>query len=194
MGTKMTKFRDLNLIGLHGKMNAGKDATFASMNWNSGYTELRFAEPIKQAASLIFGWSRQHIEDRVLKETVDPFWGFAPRLAMQTMGTEWARKMLRDDIWLKVAEKSLMSNIAAKRKTVVTDVRFDNEAEWIIACGGVVVEIFDPTLPVIDSASVHPSERGVSHEFISYHISNNKDDGLDMLDNRVEDMMASYVP
>lgn len=189
----MSTFRDLDLIGLHGKMNAGKDATFAAINISHQYTEIKFAEPIKQAATLLFGWSRGFIEDRVAKEQVDPYWGFSPRFAMQTMGTEWARKMLRDDIWLKVAEKQLVVNRAMGRKTVVSDVRFDNEAKWILDQGGVVIEIIDPDTPIIPLSEQHASERGISSQYVGYRLMNPKSSGLHALVSSVSKLLDSEV-
>jgi hypothetical protein len=51
---------------------------------------------------------------------------------MQTLGTEWGRNLIADDLWVKSAIRR-----AGDLRTVITDVRFPNEMEAVVAAGGV---------------------------------------------------------
>lgn len=129
------------LIGLVGHARSGKDTAAGILT--TYHPKLycntncyAFAKPIKEHVNALFGWDWRHANGP-LKEVVDPFWGFSPRHAYQTFGTEWARKHLRQDIWLKLAEKKL----AEMPNTIITDVRFVNEANWILSHGGFLIKI-----------------------------------------------------
>ena len=83
--------------------------------------------------------------------------GHTPRYLMQTLGTEWGRRMISDDIWLRAWVKAL----GGHRNVVVDDVRFPNEAELIRSLGGYIIQIDRPNGPTIDHSD-HPSEQGLS--------------------------------
>lgn len=55
---------------------------------------------------------------------------------MQTLGTEWGRRCLGDDFWLRVWEATRPFG-----PVVVDDVRFPNEAEFLRARGGRIYRI-----------------------------------------------------
>ena len=112
------------LIGLTGEARSGKD-TFAFMLCDFIVFETyAFALPIKNACCEIFGWTDDHVNGH-LKEEVDPYFGVSPRKAMQTLGTEWGRNSINSDLWLLAAEKKNEET----SDLIVTDVRFNNEAE-----------------------------------------------------------------
>jgi len=145
------------LIGITGKAGVGKD-TFANyLNACVNFERYSFAGPLKDACCLLFGWTRQQIDhDRVFKEAIDPRWGFSPRRAMQLMGTEYGREMLRDDIWVHMAQVRL--NETAAPGLMITDVRFQNEADWIRLNKGVLIHV---TRPESTEVPTHASEAGV---------------------------------
>lgn len=124
------------LIGFHGKARSGKDTAADVLVNKFDFTRYGLADPIKQGAAAMFGWNEEHGYGD-LKEVVDPFYQFSPRKVYQLLGTEFGREMLRDDIWLKVAEKFVKGN----KHTVISDIRFENEAEWVRQQGGLVIRI-----------------------------------------------------
>ena len=108
------------LVGIHGPLNGGKDtaANYLHAKYPDKFGRYAFAQPIKQAAQVMFGFTKEQLEDRVLKETVDPFWEFTPRKAMQLLGTEYGRDMLRKDLWIKRAELEHKKNVKIGRGTI----------------------------------------------------------------------------
>lgn len=179
----MTKLRDASLIGLSGVMNAGKD-TVANLIFAlrpRGLRRYSFATPLKSGVCAMFGWTNDQIENREFKETVDPRWGFTPRKAMQLLGTEYGRNLLRDDIWVHAARNFHTESLNQSKGTMITDVRFENEAEWIRTVpGAVVIHVINPEHDYLAPVK-HVSELGVSFQLGDISIQNDKRLGLDTL-------------
>ncbi len=138
------------IIGLAGRARSGKD-TCAGFLTNRGFLRRGFADPLKEAARAIFGFSdAQLFGDE--KEVEDPFWEKSPRRILQLLGTEAVRQQIDDQAWVK----SLMRFVSTSpRPVVVPDVRFPNEAEAIRAAGGTVWRV---DRPGIAGVSAHVSE------------------------------------
>lgn len=120
------------IVGFVGKARSGKDTAANYLVEKHGFTRIAFADPIKEAAKHIFGWTDRHVYGD-LKEVVCPYWGFTPRWALQFMGTEMFRNMIRDDFWIHRANKTIIDNPG--KDWVFSDVRFLNEAEYINKVG-----------------------------------------------------------
>ena len=134
------------IIGLVGFIGSGK-GTVGELLHEKGFIADSFAKPLKDAASVIFGWPREMLEgdteiSRAWREVPDAFWSerfgrpFSPREALQLLGTEAGRNVFHENIWVI----SLL-NRAKGRDVVVTDVRFRNEIDHIKENGGVVVRV-----------------------------------------------------
>lgn len=149
------------LIGLAGLAGSGKD-TVAEHLKQPTYA---FAQPMKEACRIMFGWSDRHLHGD-LKEKIDMTYGISPRQAFQTLGTEWGRELINPKLWLIIAER----HIKQHRNLVITDVRFDNEAELIQKHGGIVINIVRPDAMTVNS---HKSESGLNPSLINHHIHNN---------------------
>lgn len=140
----------MKLIGLLGLIGSGKGAASKYLIKNKGYSKLSFADPVKDAASAIFGWDRDllqgdTIESREWREKPDKFWSevfgepFTPRHALQQIGTEIGREYFHPDIWLGSLRKRYD---ALRRKTaVIDDCRFPNELDFIHSIGGKLIVI-----------------------------------------------------
>lgn len=152
------------LIGLAGKARTGKDTSANYLNDDHGLVSLSFAGPIKQAVQFMFHLSQSQI-DGAEKEAEIPDFGCSPRFLFQTLGTQWGREIVHPDVWLIVAGRTMQwfkdeykRTGAFWRGTVFSDVRFDNEAEWIRQQGGVVIHIDRRQAPAV---LAHESEAGV---------------------------------
>ena len=115
------------LIGITGPATAGKDTAAACLVHNFGFKRYALADNLKAAACYIFGVTDFDIPNR--KETKVPFWDKSPRELLQLMGTQAMRETFGPDIWVKSLTKNIIDT--HPQKVVVTDIRFDNEAEWI---------------------------------------------------------------
>lgn len=184
------------LIGIHGPLNGGKDtvANIIQLLRPQRFNRYAFAKPLKDALKVMLGFSDMQLEDRVLKEQVDQFWGFTPRRAMQLLGTEFGRDMLRKDIWIKRAELEISRNAEAGRHTVITDVRFENEAEWLRSRDdAVLIYIVAPDV-IRDERYTHASEAGVSRSDTDIVLLNDKTQGLQALTDKVAVILDKLLP
>lgn len=141
---------DTTIIGLAGQAGSGKDTVRNILELSHDFAGLAFAEPIRAMVRELLtsnGCSDDYITNRELKETPIPGLGVSARHMMQTLGTEWARKCLAEDFWLKLAA-TYMADLRGQgyRQFVISDVRFANEAEWVRAQGGEVWMIERPGL------------------------------------------------
>ena len=157
---------DVKLVGITGKAGAGKDtlASFlleAHMDESRIGKQIAFADPVKKATAEMYGIPLNNLYDRELKETVDAFWGISPRQMAQLVGTDMARNVFDDQIWIKRAQKEIKNNEKADL-FVITDVRFENEAEFIRESGGYLIHIKRPDDEGSVTGSDHESENGVS--------------------------------
>ena len=146
------------LIGIYGYARSGKDTIGAHLVKNFGFTRYAFADPLKRACCEMFGITMDHFNDPELKEKEIPFWGFSPRYMAQRLGTEGGRELFRDDIWIKRAEMEWINYQNAVNGTgmVITDMRFENEINWVKSQGGYLIKV---TRPGVEGAvGTHASE------------------------------------
>jgi len=144
-----------HLIGITGRARSGKDTLGSEFSQLAGFYPMSFALPLKMALIAMFGWDQRHINGE-LKEVVDPDFGISPRVAMQTLGTEWARKHISPDIWVKVMKKRIAES--PHPRIVITDVRFKNEADFVRENGVLIHVVRDMNYMVAE----HSSEEGIS--------------------------------
>ena len=133
------------IIGLTGFKRSGKDTAAEVIAKMLGYERIQFAGPLKEMLRTLLrcqGVSEASITACVegdLKEAPAPvLGGKTPRLAMQTLGTEWGRRTLSDTIWV---DTTLNRAQTAENGALITDVRFLNDADAIKAAGGIIIRI-----------------------------------------------------
>ena len=163
------------LIGLCGAAGAGKNSVAELLTDSDGCTfmQMAFADPLYQCVSTITGLPVAKLKDRVVKEAVLPWLGKSPRQMLQSLGTEWGRGMVHDEIWIRIAMEQASQRLTVGRSVVITDVRFDNEAQAIIDAGGEVWKVTRPGWRCLaDEAAAHQSEAGVSDHLITRTIYN----------------------
>lgn len=171
------------IIGLTGAAGAGKDTVAGHLFHRYGYMKLALADPLYGMISAMTGLTVDQIADRKIKEADIAWIGTSPRRLLQTLGTEWGRGTLGDDIWIKNlfrridAYSAAMGRWSDKASFVVTDVRFANEAKAIRSRGGRIIEVVRPTplAGVPDEARRHSSEAGVPDELVDVTIVNDTD-------------------
>jgi hypothetical protein len=116
------------LIGISGAAGSGKDTLARGIAATDVYCIHHFADPIKQAINIMFGFEMADWDDREWKEeclpeiqmqltreycdrhdipraVVGEFAGRSPRFLAQTLGTEWGREIIDKNLWLKLAKR-----------------------------------------------------------------------------------------
>jgi hypothetical protein len=104
--------------------------------------------------------------------------GKSPRFAMQTLGTEWGRDRIGEDLWVN----TFADNAAQHEHVVCTDVRFHNEAGKIHALGGKIARINRPSA---DDDDMHTSEQQIPFLDVDMEIENSS--SLDFLELQVRE-------
>jgi len=113
----------MRLIGIAGPARAGKDTLCSYMldNLDGIWLRSSFADPLKEMLRAI---GVDCSDDK--KAVVSDDYGVTPRHMMQTLGTEWGRQTIDNDIWVKA-----FARLNAGKCVIVPDVRFENEAELV---------------------------------------------------------------
>lgn len=141
------------IIGLGYRKQSGKDTVANYLVANYNFTKMSFARPLKDACIAAFGFTEEQVNGP-LKEVEDHRWGMTPRAALQHVGTEMFRGW-REDFWVNRLVSSLQP------LTVITDVRFPNEAAAVKEAGGRLWLIDRPSLgPVTDGHASETSMQG----------------------------------
>lgn len=125
------------IIGLSGPAGCGKSTGALYLVNEYRFVRRRFAGPLKTMVAAL-GLDHDHIEGDLKEKPIDLLCGKTPRHAMQTLGTEWGRKLIGQDLWVNAWKASLPNS---RSHVVAEDVRFANEAAAIEAVGGFVVHI-----------------------------------------------------
>lgn len=167
----MSKF----VIGISGFKGVGKDTLADALEQSSNRLPMignigrfAFAAPLYAMMDALLPFvgvdPAKEPTTRENKETPLPVIGASRRVLLQTLGTEWGR-MLDQDLWLKILEHRI--NSSRFDVVMVTDVRFDNEAELIHNNDGFVINI---ERPGFGSQDAHRSENGINPKYVNLTI------------------------
>jgi hypothetical protein len=200
----MTEFEILpKLIGVSGRKHNGKDTVGNYLVEVYDYKRIAFADKLKEACMIIFGLTKEQVFDETLKDVVDNYWGVSPRIILQYVGTDLLRNQLKtiiphidNNIWVKAVHKQILDELKKDplQKFVITDVRFENEIQFIKEMGGVNIRI---TRPTIENNDTHSSENQLQKCKVDYDIIN--DNTLESLymtvDETLHDIFRSkFIP
>ena len=208
------------LVGLLGFIGSGK-GTAGDILKDIGFTPVSFAKGVKDVASEMFGWPRHLLEgdteqSRQWREQPDKFWttefgrDFTPRLALQLMGTEVGRDVFHQDFWVIKLKNYMQKN--PDQNYVITDVRFQNEIDFVHKQNGILIEIQRGVTPhwyeiaskanrgdwkaedfMLQQSGVHESEWRWIGGYIDHKIDNTKS-LEDLKVNMIKCLTTSYGP
>lgn len=172
------------LIGLNGWPSAGKDTAAGILVEELGYRQYALADKVREALYLVNPLVVSGGDLRV-RDVVDlhgwdkakrhPAFGMEIRQLMQRVGTESARTVFGDAVWVDTLSSTIDRDLRIDptdppRGVVVSDVRLTNEAEWVIARGGVVVRIHRTGIGPVNN---HASEALLPFALIGATLGNN---------------------
>lgn len=197
------------IVGLHGKIGAGKNEAAKRLAILSSMpvVEVSFAAKLKQSAAALLGCTVADLElwkndssKLVCAGGLYDALGFVPygnlsqtvRSFLQRYGTEAHRDVFGADFWLDAAlplpahaGQFALYNDALY---VATDVRFPNEAERVRELGGVMVGLTGPDTDTGSHASEVPLE---CDRWIDNAI---RDDGYTSLDGQLGVLLSDLFP
>lgn len=155
------------IIGLHGRKRAGKDTLANLICAHLGYSRIAFAEPITQMLETL-PIPQMYKED---KNVVIPWLGKTYTELCQTLGTEWGRNMVKNNLWISLAgQKAAVEKTRASCNGVVfSDVRYEDEAMFIKETGGIIVFVEGSRGRVVNA---HSSEISLPESYRDYTVDN----------------------
>lgn len=155
------------LFGICGDIAGGKNTTAECI---PGAVVIGFADPLYAMLSAMLELPESWLRDRANKDTRLPVIGKSPRQLLQTLGTEWGRGLVAEDVWVRLGMQRAEEHASRAYAVAFADVRFDNEARAIRERGGEVWRVVRTggTTP----ADSHSSEAGVSDALIDRTIYN----------------------
>lgn len=157
------------LIGITGRARAGKDS-FAAALTQQGFQRVAFADALKIATAVIANEPSHLFFDEVTKEYHTEALGMTRRKALQAVG-----KAVRDNLGEQVWVNRALSDWKARGKpmTVVTDVRYPNEARAIRELGGTIIRINRKGSGLAGELGQHESEQTLVEELVDIEVFNN---------------------
>lgn len=192
----------LKIIGFSGNSGSGKDTAYQLLSaysvrtkeCNAIFHRAAFADALKKACAAAFGIPLESFygtfEER--SEIHSP-WNISARQAAQFMGTEMFRDTIPklcphigSNFWIARLEKDL-STYAPETIHCITDVRFQNEANWICNKGGLIIHLKRIGATGNVGIQDHASEAGylITREMKGHHYEVRNDGTKDELLNTI---------
>lgn len=174
------------LIALTGFAKAGKSTVANILTTNHNFVVLKFAAPLKDMLRA-FGLSEDEIEGDLKHLPCAKLCGRTPRYAMQTLGTEWGRRLIGEDLWVEAFRRQCQELLNEGFNVVCDDLRFLNEHKVIQDLGGTTVRVLRLE-GEIGCESAHESETQQLQIPIDLYIKN--DSTIEVLHQYVEELLT----
>ena len=165
------------LIGICGKKGHGKDTIASYFTSRSGFVQLAFADPLKDAVKALFNVSDTQLHDPKEKEMVDPRWNMTPRQMMQKLGT-----FIRDNLYEDFFVDHLSERSFGIPRVCVSDVRRQNEAKFIKDAGGILIKVFRPGMEDLDNHESETDLENINENYLVFNDGNIDTDLFGKLD------------
>ena len=128
----------MSIIALFGAKSAGKTTVANYLCRHHGYHCLSFADPMRWMLQNL-GITRTALDND--KESSPAVLGDKTiNYALKTLGTEWGRQLINEDIWVEV----LRQRLSFYPNIVIDDLRFNNEFDMLQAYNACFVYIAAP--------------------------------------------------
>jgi hypothetical protein len=155
------------IIGLSGYAQSGKDTVADILTAKYGYKRVAFADPIRK---LLYELNPHLSKHHSLQEFVDEYgWDIAKKTSevrslLQNLGVA-ARKVIGESVWVDAAFHQMNGSC----NYVITDVRFENEADKVREFGG---EVWRVKRPGVEAVNGHISEHALDGYKVDRILSN----------------------
>jgi len=130
------------IVGVSGYAKSGKSTIADFLIAEHGFRRFKFADVLKDMLRAV-GLTEAQIEGDQKEMPVEALCGKTPRQAMQTLGTEWGRKVMGEELWVNLWEKRVQEYLATEPagRVIVDDVRFPNELHRVLHLRGIVLRV-----------------------------------------------------
>lgn len=188
------------IVGINGYAGSGKDTVaqiIQELQPDKNWQIKKFSGKLKQMASLITQIEAKRFEEQGFKEngqivirSID--WqddyrqtaaAYGVREFLQYLGTECVRDLLGEDVWVN----ALLKDYKPKDNWIITDMRFPNELQGVLAKQGISLRIERVGIKPINA---HPSETALDNHLFDDLIENKGD--LSFLKNEVKNFIEFH--
>jgi hypothetical protein len=148
------------IIGITGLSGSGKSTIADILVYDFDFVRVKMAGPLKSMLRAI-GLGDAEIEGELKNEPCPLLGGMTPRHAMQTLGTEWGRKCIHENLWVDLWSEGACSalELGDAPGVVCDDVRFANEADAVRRLSGEIWGVSrDGVLPGTHSSETELAE------------------------------------
>ena len=190
------------IVGIAGKAGSGKNTVANYIekrlaNFDIHSHQVSFASRLKIGISTMFDIPYEWTQTENGKKEKIPWLGNKTvREILQYVGTEIARG-IDENVWINLVDKFLEDNkeIYKDWVIIIPDVRFENEARWVLSKNGMLLYI-DASKRLQDKKYEHSSElfewvRKFVYNNMLYVVDNNMD--LDALKKQIDVVVYSIV-
>lgn len=134
-----------------------------------GFKLVKFADPLKDMLRVL-GLGQEELEGARKGLPCKLLHGRSPRYAMQTLGTEWGRGLIHDELWSSAWKARARQLLLDGSPVVCDDCRFENEVRAIQDLGGELWSIRRQgiKMPVVG----HVSESGIAYRYATRRLDN----------------------
>lgn len=180
----------VKLIGLYSERpQSGKSTVAEMLQQELGYECIPFAGTLKRMARVLLedlGMSAHEVNIAMSSGKEEPLHllaGRTPRQLMQSLGTEWGRGCMDDELWNRCWFAQAAAALTMGCSVVVDDVRFPGEAKLIRDHAGMLVQVVRPA-GGSDRFIGHSSEGGLQADAM---------DALLMNDGNLDDLWENLL-
>jgi len=188
------------VIGFCGFARSGKNTAADYLVREYGFTLIAFADPMREflyamnpivaaVANSATTTKYVRVQDVINEVGWDGYkatpYGQEIRELLQREGTNAGRKVLGDTVWMDEIMKRIRR---AKGHVVISDVRFEDECDFIRNLGGEVIRV---NRPGITSVNDHISDRRLPDASVDFEVEN--DDTIEALELKIEAILSSQL-
>ena len=165
---EIIKKSNTKVIAFNGQMGNGKTTLSEALKpkIKGGVEIVAFADSLKEMTRTLFKEATGN-EDPEKKDILIDTNDY--RKLLQTFG-ECARREINEDIWIRILFTKIKKDIDT---LIISDLRHNNEAQYIKDMGGIIVNIERPEAPEVTTN--HISEQGIDEKYIDYKIKNDEE-------------------
>lgn len=127
----------MKIIAFYGPQQAGKSEAAKAVASMPGWVKLSFADPLYEMLSALLGVEARKLDK---SQPAAGLCGQTVRRALQTLGTEWGREMIGQNIWLDAMHRRLGRHYLFDG-VVIDDLRFANEYRFLRERGATIVRV-----------------------------------------------------
>lgn len=128
---------------------SGKTTAARTLCQERGYVPVKFATPIRLMLDSLFSFAKvDNIRERLWgerrHEPIRELGGVSARYLLQTLGTDWGRMTVNQDLWVHAARSAIQENLSNHSMVTIDDLRFHNEWEMLDRMGAMFVKVVRP--------------------------------------------------